>query len=137
MKKYDCFILLFMLIFTLVSTIGYVLFKTYTSDEDLLTATISQHGQVIQTICLSQVSSPYELTFQDGHGGINKVEVSKNHIRMIESNCPDQICVKHGPIHPNEPPAVCLPHELIIEVHSSKKESSQPEASSLLDALSQ
>lgn len=137
MKKYDRLIILFILLATFLSVICYVLLKKSITNQGLLTATISQHGKVIKTICLNEVTKPYELVFEDGHGGLNKIEVSRGSIRISESNCPDQICVKHGPIHANESPAVCLPHELIIEVTSTHKMDAQTSDSLTPDAVSQ
>ena len=34
---------------------------------------------------------------------------------MKEADCPDQICVEHGPLRPGGTPIVCLPNRLSIQ----------------------
>lgn len=41
--------------------------------------------------------------------------VEDGKIRMETSDCPDQICVEHGPLRPGGTPIVCLPNRLSIQ----------------------
>ena len=49
-------------------------------------------------------------------GNINVIEIKNKKIRCIESNCPDQICVRHGYLNPDivNDLIVCAPHKLMI-----------------------
>ena len=54
-------------------------------------------------------------TIKNG-GNINVIEIKNKKIRCIESNCPDQICVRHGYLNPDivNDLIVCAPHKLMI-----------------------
>ena len=41
-------------------------------------------------------------------------EVKNGAIRFASSDCPDQICVRHGPLTRSSGPIVCLPNRLSI-----------------------
>lgn len=48
--------------------------------------------------------------------GFNRIVVSEGRLWIGEADCPDQICVKDGPIDAPGEMLVCLPHRLIIEI---------------------
>lgn len=50
-----------------------------------------------------------------GPAGENEITVSGGEVRVTRAGCPDQICVKHGPLRRNGSPIVCLPNRLSIE----------------------
>ena len=54
-----------------------------------------------------------EQTIDLGTG--NHLEIRGGEIRMTEADCPDQICVEHGPLRPGGTPIVCLPNRLSIQ----------------------
>lgn len=122
MKRYDQIITLSLLLILLISTLIYFILKINHTPSNNLVAIISQHGEVVETLHLNQVKETYYLTLEDGHGGTNKIEISKGAIRIVESNCPDKICVAHSYVTSELNPAVCLPHELVIEVSSDQTE---------------
>ena len=41
--------------------------------------------------------------------------VQDGEIYMESAECPDQICVEHGPLRPGGTPIVCLPNRLSIQ----------------------
>lgn len=41
---------------------------------------------------------------------------SNNEIRMLQSSCPDKICVHHSTISDTGENIICLPHKLVIEI---------------------
>lgn len=51
-------------------------------------------------------------------GILNIIEVSNGQIKMIEANCPDQVCVQSRPISKNGEMIVCLPHRLYVKIVS-------------------
>jgi len=78
-------------------------------------ARIYLHGELVETVNLSEVAEPYRMTFQaDGSLNINIVEVEYSRIRILESNCPSGACVRQGWISGGLIPIVCLPHRLVI-----------------------
>lgn len=52
--------------------------------------------------------------------GYNKVEITKNGIRIKESDCPDKICVKSGYISNKGEMIVCLPNRLILKIEGDE-----------------
>ncbi|OXT09109.1 hypothetical protein CE561_02850 [Thermoanaerobacterium thermosaccharolyticum] len=57
------------------------------------------------------------------HNGkhINLVEIKNGKVRMKESDCPDQICVKTGWIEKEGQQIVCLPNRVVVRVAGGKK----------------
>ena len=78
------------------------------------TVTISQDGDVLYTIDLSQVKEPYTLTVE-WDGGYNTIQVTAETVWVASADCSNQVCVDHGPLQENGTPIVCLPHHLVIQ----------------------
>ncbi len=55
------------------------------------------------------------LRFQ-GSMGEYVVEVKSGQVRMLESACPDKLCVKQGFISSAFEPIICLPQKIIISI---------------------
>ncbi|MGL5243596.1 MAG: NusG domain II-containing protein [Sarcina sp.] len=78
-------------------------------------AKIYKDGNLIKTIDLNKVQEKYEFKIgNDEH--FNIINVSKEGIKVIESNCPDKICIKTGEIQDSLLPIACLPNNLIIKI---------------------
>ena len=56
-------------------------------------------------------------TIGDVHSDYNIIEIKNQKIRCIDSNCPDNICVKHGYLNRDidNDMIVCAPHRLLIK----------------------
>lgn len=52
----------------------------------------------------------------DGTVEYNLFSCENGEIRMIQSSCPDLICVHHRPVSRTGENIVCLPHKLVIEI---------------------
>lgn len=124
MKKADKYVLLGISILLIISSLGTYFFKTQLSKNPLsksgATAIITQNGLPIHKIDLNAVGEAYEATIQGDFGGYNKIYVEKNQITIIDANCPDQLCVKTGSLSYQGDIAVCLPHQLMIEIQSEE-----------------
>ena len=48
----------------------------------------------------------------------NLVVIEGGTVRIAEASCPDQVCVRHRPISTTGVSIVCLPHRLVVEVHT-------------------
>ena len=46
---------------------------------------------------------------------------SDNEIKMLQSSCPDKICVNHSTISDTGENIICLPHKLVIEIKGGKE----------------
>lgn len=51
-----------------------------------------------------------------GTAEYNLFSCENGEIQMIQSSCPDLICVHHSPVSRAGENIVCLPHELVIEI---------------------
>ena len=75
--------------------------------------TVRQDGELIGTYSLAEDNT---LTFKDTQGGENVLEICDGEARMLEADCPDQLCVKQKVISRKGESIICLPHRLVIEV---------------------
>lgn len=80
-------------------------------------ADIYVDGELYRSIDLSAVAVPYNITVKSKYG-YNVVHVEHGAISVIESDCPEQICVQQGAITDSRVPIVCLPHHLVIQIES-------------------
>lgn len=79
------------------------------------TARITRDGVLLEEIDLDKVEEPRSFVLEDG-SGTNTVQMEKGRIRILEADCPDQVCVNQGWISSGAVPIICLPHRLIIEI---------------------
>lgn len=81
-------------------------------------ARITRDGALLEEIDLTRVEEPYTLVVEDGQGR-NTLQVERGRIRVLEADCPDQVCVRQGWISDQTVPIVCLPHRLVIQFTSA------------------
>ncbi|MCI9556602.1 NusG domain II-containing protein [Oscillospiraceae bacterium 50-16] len=79
------------------------------------TARITRDGALLEEIDLTRVEEPYTLVVEDSQGS-NTLQVERGRIRVLEADCPDQVCVRQGWVQDRTVPIVCLPHRLVIEI---------------------
>lgn len=80
-----------------------------------LRAVISVNGRVVREVPLIQEAR--ELVIQ-GYQGESHVEISGGRVRMVDSACPDKLCVRTGWISRPGSSVVCLPNRVVIEIRS-------------------
>lgn len=82
----------------------------------LLTESISgSYGE--QPICsIEELSEEEWLNIQHPLEDYNVILCQNGEIRMVESSCPDQICVHHSAINATGENIICLPHKIVIEI---------------------
>lgn len=51
--------------------------------------------------------------------GYNRIVIENNSVHMENADCPDQYCVKHKAVKSVNETIVCLPHKLVVEIHSA------------------
>lgn len=78
-------------------------------------AVITVDGAVYDTVDLSAVAVPYEITVETEYGW-NTIRVSHGAIEVADSDCPGHDCVKQGTVTDGVIPIVCLPHKLVIQI---------------------
>ena len=75
------------------------------------TVLVYQDGQLLRTLDLRQ-----DTVFTvEGPAGENTVTVAGGEVFVSQADCPDQVCVLHGPLRRTGGPIVCLPNRLSIE----------------------
>ncbi|SER93998.1 NusG domain II-containing protein [Salisediminibacterium halotolerans] len=90
-------------------------FRRFASDDDdPLTATIEQDGNVIEELDLNAVTKAREIPLDND---LNvKLAVEPGRIRFIESDCPDNICINSGWLSNIGDNAVCLPARTVVSI---------------------
>ena len=78
------------------------------------TATIYQDNTPLKVVHLDRVGAPYSFTVTGAAGEQNVVRIQRGEIFMESATCPDQICVRQGPITDGSFPIVCMPHRVLI-----------------------
>ncbi len=53
-----------------------------------------------------------------GYQGLSHLEVDGDRVRMVDSACPDKLCVRRGWVSRPGESIVCLPNRVVIEVVS-------------------
>ena len=81
---------------------------------------ITWNGEVNKRLPLTEDQT---LIYEGETGGYNVVTIEDGVVFMEEANCPDQVCVNHGPTDQTGTPIVCLPNELVVEVKTPGEES--------------
>ncbi|MTD41797.1 hypothetical protein GIX45_24905 [Erwinia sp. CPCC 100877] len=110
------------ILLTLSSFLPLVVFGMQQAQDSSVTkqAVLKVDGEVIKIFDLQEDGPTYTYKYEDSDGDYNLIEVSGDRIRMLESNCGDQVCVQRGWISkPGETPIACLPHNLFITVEAS------------------
>lgn len=75
------------------------------------TALVYQDGTLLYILNLRQDRT---LTVT-GPAGENIITVADGEVFVSRADCPDQICVQHGPLQKTGGPIICLPNRLTIE----------------------
>ncbi|SKA72810.1 hypothetical protein SAMN05428976_10176 [Clostridium sp. USBA 49] len=57
--------------------------------------------------------------------GKNIVEISNGKVRIIDSDCPDKICIQDGAISTPGSMLVCLPHKLVVQIKGENEEADE------------
>ena len=75
------------------------------------TALVYQDGTLLYILNLRQNRT---LTVT-GPAGKTIITVADGEVFVSHADCPDQVCVQHGPLQNNGGPIICLPNRLTIE----------------------
>ena len=74
-------------------------------------AFIFENGELIKSIELSSVTSPYSIELSG-----NIIFVEKGQLSIIEADSSDKICIKQDAISPKARPIICLSDNIIIKL---------------------
>lgn len=109
-RKSDLFIIALVL---LVSAAGFFMLFSHFSTENAKVAEIRVNTKLVDTIVLSDITTPYTKTIE-GNFPVT-LELSSDGVRFIDSECPDKLCIHSGLIKANQS-AACLPAGVSVTV---------------------
>jgi hypothetical protein len=115
-KKWDIIIIILLICLSLTPELifGIMMGKNYTGTY----AEVTVDGKPYKKILLSEHRGEEEIEVKTKYG-YNTIQIKDDSIGIIDSDCPDKICVKSGFISKPGDLSVCLPHKLMIEIKSN------------------
>lgn len=111
MKKNDVILILVVLAIALA---GLFFMQANRQPEADRWVVIEAFGEVVEVVPLTE-SVEREIRVGDDYV-YNTVIISQGEANMIESDCPDQICVNTKPASEVGDMIVCLPHQIIVYI---------------------
>lgn len=80
-------------------------------------------GQETERIKLTEDGRKYEHTIRSGSGSnLNIIQIDGGSVKMVEANCPDQICVRSFPaISQDGEQIICLPYKVVVEIEGGEQ----------------
>ncbi len=78
------------------------------------TAVITSDGKTVMELGPDDLESSHVYVIETGDGHSNTVCVSDGKIFVRDADCPDGVCVDHGPLEEGGTPIICLPNRLVI-----------------------
>lgn len=91
-----------------------------TGTDDLMVVAQSKDGfyraDPLSTDTSYTITTPATGHGADADGGANVVRIEHGQVYVEASNCSNQVCVHHDPIHESGEQIVCLPHGVVVEV---------------------
>lgn len=111
MKKADIFIIVIYIVLSI--------FVTYTlvdepSAEGQKHMVVKVDGQIVYEENLP-IEGEKEVPIESDYG-VNILKINGDHVRVIESTCPNKICIDDGEIHEHGQILACLPNHMVIEI---------------------
>ncbi|MBS4761337.1 NusG domain II-containing protein [Carnobacteriaceae bacterium zg-ZUI252] len=115
LKRFDYILIITAVLLSFTPTIITTFFLSQQSKNQLI-ALVKINGDVVDRFVLSDSTPNQEFYYTPNDNQYNIVEIDRHRIRIKEDNSPDQIGVRTGWISQYGQVAVCLPHQLMIEI---------------------
>jgi len=115
MKKKDFVVIL---IFLAVAVILWILMNKIPGDTAGGEVVIYKNREEFAVIPLTDERT---IVVEDKGGNRNVIRIEDGKVRMIEANCPDQVCVNTRPAQADGQSIICLPNRVAVEVRSTGK----------------
>ncbi|MBO4234959.1 MAG: NusG domain II-containing protein [Firmicutes bacterium] len=106
-KKADIILFLFLILLGIVLTVA-----SLVGGSDTNTVVVKVDGKVYGTYSISK-DQTIKIEKDDHY---NLIEIKDGKVKMAESNCHNQLCVKQGAISSGNMPIVCLPNRVIVNI---------------------
>ena len=71
-----------------------------------------------------EIEGPYPLSEDREisiNGGTNILRIRNGKAKMIEADCPDQLCVNQRAVSADNESIICLPNKVIVEIQSRQE----------------
>lgn len=108
MKKADLFMLLGVVLLSCLSLCCFWFTRARYGQKVVITSQQNEIG-------VYELQSDRTIIIPCGEA-YNVVEIKDNHVRVVESDCKNQICVQTHAISNSGESIVCLPHKLIVTI---------------------
>lgn len=111
LKKGD---LILILTAVLVSGIALWFFKSTDAGEKVL---ITANGKTLEY----SLFEDREIKLAKGKKYSNLIQIKDGKVKMLEADCPDQVCVNHRAIDKDGEMIICLPNEVFIQIKGGEE----------------
>ncbi|HHY91473.1 MAG TPA: NusG domain II-containing protein [Clostridiales bacterium] len=118
MKRLDVWIILFFVV--LAGVLFGVFKKNFQNESTRKYVEITYNGEQIQRFLLDEKKAGEKIPIETELGK-NIVEIGEGKVRIVEADCPDQVCVRTGWISNSGQTVVCLPHKLVVEIEGEEE----------------
>lgn len=108
-KKNDFFLFLAVLL----AALCFFLWQRYMISSEGRSVVVSRNGETVGSYTLSVED---RIVFTGSEGERNVLMIRDGEAYMEEADCPDQLCVKQGPVGKNGESIICLPHKLAVQI---------------------
>ena len=123
MRKNDLYLVLSLLL--LAAALHFYLTTRPASAQ--ISFLIQQDDRIVQTIRHSALTNTGQFSVRTGNGNVHiEIDPAKG-ARIIESPCPDKLCMHQGYISKSGQTVLCLPEKVLITVVSEGKDG-EPDA---------
>lgn len=113
LKKGDIILLIFILIVSALGYAGYSIYKSGSNDYAKI-AVIMHEGKAVKKVDIDAVTEPIVLDIEGEYK--NTILIEKGRVRVLDSNCPDRVCVNTGWLDQMGDLAVCIPNRSIVKI---------------------
>ncbi|WZL71589.1 NusG domain II-containing protein [Clostridiaceae bacterium 35-E11] len=118
MTKWDKILIIGIILFSMS---GIFFVKTMSVNDDHMYLVIEVDGKEYKKISVDPSTIQKRIKIDTNYGH-SVVEIEGNSAAIVESDCPDQLCVKMGKITKVNQISICLPNRLSIKLISNKSD---------------
>lgn len=112
MSKSDILILVLVIIISAGTLFTFLYLNNDPGSEIIIEA----KGEVVERIPLRKYSNRSQTYNIEGKIGISKIVVENKRVRMVESPCPNKVCVNTHWIENSGQIIACIPNDIIIRI---------------------
>ena len=103
------------LVLILIACISFVCVRFFAEDK----------GKYVKVYVNNKLEKTFDLNKDnryliDTKKGYNLLTIKNGKASVVDSDCPNQICVNKGAISKNDESIICLPHHVVVSIESSE-----------------